>query len=127
MELDTQQLMSAMVYKAAEVSSVALNHVNDSTCQHVTAAMKSIKTRLPEKRKEPPVVSPDQMAMLPFGRPTPLTLDDEDDDGPDLTPECCASIVDDCFGEIKDNNLMLSPLTKKMRMEDAPAVPPTVL
>lgn len=127
--------MSAMVHKAAKVSSIALNHVNDSNCRHVTAAMQSIKHALPVKRKEPsfvatrnpPVVSPDQMAMLPLNRPTPLTLDDEEDeDGPELTAERCASIVDDCFGGITDD-LMLSPPTKKMKMEDAPAVPPAVL
>jgi len=138
MELDTQQLMTAMVHKAAKVSSVALDHVNDSSCRHVAAAMLSLKTALPEKRPFPsddrilPVVSPDHcMAMLPPKGPTPLTLDqdeeNEDDEGPELTPECCASIVDDCFGGIKDDSLVLSPPTKRMRMENAPAVPPTIL
>lgn len=138
MELDTQQLMSAMVHKAAKVGAIALDHVNDSTCRHVAAAMMSLKTALPEngalpaKRQShgrvPPVVSPDHnMAMLPLKRPTPLTLDDQDDDdGPELTPECCASIVDSCFGGITDEAL-LSPPTKKIRLEDTPAVPPAVL
>ena len=133
LELDTKQLMSAMVNGAARVSSIALDHVNDSSCRHVAAAMLSLKNALPEKRSKPsqdlilPVVSPDHcMTMLPPNGPTPLTLDEEDDDnGPDLTPECCASIVDDCFGEIKDCDLMLSPPTKRMRMEDTPS--PAVL
>ena len=133
MEIDTQQLMSAMVQKAAKVSSIALDHVNDSTCRHVSAAMQSIKTALPDKAAHPekrpcssegcvpPVVSPDHMAILPPNRPTPLTLDDNEDDGPELTPECCASIVDGCIGSIKDDD-MISPLTKKRRLEAFSAV-----
>lgn len=134
MELDTKQLMSAMVHQAAKVSSIALEHVNDSTCRHVAAAMLSLKSALPHKPplssdRILPVVSPDHMAILPLKRPTPLALDEEEeeDEGPDLTPECCASIVDDCFGGIEDDSLMLSPPTKKIRLEDSPAVSPAVL
>jgi hypothetical protein len=131
MELDTQQLMAAMVNKAAKVSSIALHHVHDCTCRHVAAAMQSIKTSLPEQLFSPPVVSPDQMAMiLPSNAsPTPLTLDEqEDDDGPSLTAEMCASIVDDCFDGISnDDVMMLSPPIKKMRIENAPTEPPAML
>lgn len=138
MELDTQQLMSAMVQKAAKVGSLALEHVNDSTCRHVAAAMLSLKTALPDKPPAQsddivlPVVSPDQISVLPLKRPTPLALDeeeeeDEEGEGPELTPECCASIVDDCIGAIGEDSLMLSPPTKKIRLEDSTSVPPAIL
>lgn len=140
MELDTEQLMTVMVQKAARVSSIALAHVNDSTCRHVTAAMNSIKTALPNNNKRkasttflgvssPPVVSPDQMAMLPSkSSPTPLTLDEQhQEDDCEFSVELCESIVDDCFGGIQTDDLMLSPPAKKMRMEDAPTVPPAML
>lgn len=140
MELDTEQLMTVMVHKAARVSSIALAHVNDSTCRHVTAAMNSIKTALPNNNKRkasitflavasPPVVSPDQMATLPSNAsPTPLTLDEQhQEDDCEFSVEMCESIVDDCFGGIQTDDLMLSPPAKKMRMEDAPTVPPAML
>lgn len=119
MELDTNQLMLAMVEKAAKVSKIALDHVNKANF-HVEYAAPDATMVLPTKRKchkavdlsDPrlAVVSPDHYAMLPPPGPSPLTLDA---DGVELTPECCASIVDCAIGEINDD--FLAPLSKKLK------------
>jgi hypothetical protein len=49
------------------------------------------------------------------------------EDDCEFSVELCESIVDDCFGGIQTDDLMLSPPAKKMRMEDAPTVPPAML
>lgn len=119
MELDTNQLMLAMVEKAAKVGKIVLDHVNKANF-HVEYTVPDPAMALPIKRKcqeianvaDPrlPVVSPDHCAMLPPTGPSPLTLDA---DGVELTPECCASIVDCAIGEINDD--FLAPLSKKMK------------
>lgn len=124
MELDTNQLMSSMVQKAAKVSSIVLDHVNEANF-HVEYAVPDPMTTVPTKRKchgvadlpfkRPPVVSPDHCAVFPPTGPSPLILDD---DGPELTLECCASIVDCAIGEINDD--FMTPLSKKMKLDYAP-------
>ena len=133
LELNTQQLMSAMVQRAARVSSIALNHVNEALRLEtvIGEAVPDTRTTLPSKRHISkcheaaalpdmvlPVVSPDLNAMLPPTRPSPLNLGP--DDAP-LSDECCANIVDCVIGEIKDD-FMTHPLSKKRKIEPAPLV-----